>query len=703
MEQGAILQHSIPLHTDYRLQSDGDCLDQFAGHAHHSAYANGTAVDQLRRDGTMVQQSPSAFNFPATHGSQQARFVPDRVVAADSNSYQGANNFGDSTSGSFSTSPSSGASSLAYTNYPANHYTGLPTYTGPVQPNQAFASSTYAGSRVPPILETSGQSMLPPPMRTSIPSSTNAQDRDYAADSSPYLPRSQLSPSSHTGYSSYPETPRSAVLPVSLSPSGVGYHNHMASSNGQNYGTSTSECANFPWPNLEVLHDLSCNGQTVTPEIRAKVEKGFFPAPASKEWTCYRRNYFAVQCNFELHPSIANAPLFLKRNNNNDQVQAMGMRLSAAIEGGGGKNIELVQHTPKRDNGPKSAIGVTKVAPSPSGRADHNVSPHGVYQMQMGSYHATGVAPGPYLPLQKTGDGGVAASAQAAPSMALPYTSPMTQHLGMHGQNASHTFERVQFKSATANNGKRRASQQYFVLIVELFADVRKEGSGTANWVKVAQRVSEKIVVRGRSPSHYSNEGQPANASGRGGSASGGSSYGGGPGGSYGGMNAGGFRSSVPGYGSNIPNTTYRPGHYASYYPTPEHHQHPESASSSSSSSLNDPHAANGPAGPIPIDHHPVDTLMTDADRASIQDYDGYQYYPSSIYQELPPQPQTLPPLSKVESNAQYSTEPRQYAVKTAYSDAVAGPAWTLSQCRPYQGVESSRGYFPDLQAGFTS
>lgn len=597
-------------------------------------------------------------------------------------------------------------------------------YRRPVLPghnSEAFKQGTKLTLRLYR-LESPGQSMLPPPtMRTPIPSSANAQDRDYAPDSTSYLSRSQLSPSSHTGYPSYPETPRSAVLPVSLSPGGVSYQTHMASSNGQNYGTSQSECANFPWPNLEVLHELSCSGQTVTPEIRAKVEKGFFQAPANQEWTCYRRNYFSVQCNFELHPNIANTALFLKRNNSNEQVQAMGMRLSAAVENPTGKNIELVQYTPKRDNGDTSAIEVVKVAPSPSGRADHAVSPQGVYQMQMGSYHATGVASGPYLPLQKINDAGSTASSQAAQSAAYPYTSPMSQHLGVHGQNSTYTFERIQFKSATANNGKRRASQQYFVLIVELFADVREPSSDAADWIKVAQRVSDKIVVRGRSPSHYSNEGQPSNASGRGGSASGGSSYGSGPGGgggSYGSiMNAGGFRSSIPGgYGSVTPNG-YRHSQHYHYYPAPDHsqahhhHHHPTESNSSSSSSLNDPHAATGPAGPVPIDHHPphIDTLMTEADRASIQDYEGYQYYPSPIYQDLQTpqhasqqQGQTLPPLSKVESNAQYSTEPRQYAVKTAYAEAgIAGPSWTtLGGCRPFQGVESSRGFFPDLGAG---
>lgn len=65
-------------------------------------------------------------------------------------SYHAANNFTDSSSGSISTSPSSAASSLqAYTDYPANNYTSVATFPGPVQLTQAFVPSSYAATRVP--------------------------------------------------------------------------------------------------------------------------------------------------------------------------------------------------------------------------------------------------------------------------------------------------------------------------------------------------------------------------------------------------------------------------------------------------------------------------------------------------------------------------------------------------------------------------
>ena len=630
-------------------------------------------------------------------------------------SSQTPNHFTDSSSNSISTSPSSAASSLqAYTNLPI-HYTSVATFPGPVQLPQSFVTSSYASTRVPSLYVTTQlcntqrtsmvacsrltcicrydgptPGMLPPPPRSGI-TTIDAGDREaYATATTPYLARSQLSPHSLPGFGTYPDTPRTVLsgAAASLSP-GFGYASQMASSGG--YGTSPSECLNFPWPSLEILLDMTCEGQAVTPEIHAKVEKGFFLSTSDQKWTCYRRNYFSVACHFELHPNINNGRLFLKRNNNQEQIQAMGMRLSAAVDGSQGKSIELIQHTPKRDNGPKTKIDVTKVAPTPSsGRNDHTLSPHGVYQVPMPTFHATGAVPGPFLPMQNSGETNGATSSvhhTSGLSSQYPYSSSSASHLPVPGQNATHTFERVQFKQATANNGKRRASQQYFHLIVELFADVRKDGSETPVWVKVAQRVSEKIVVRGRSPSHYQNEGNHGQ-SGRG-SASGGSGYSTASGGSYGGMNAGGFRSSTGTYGGNMSGAGgYRANHYAM------------NAGSDGDGSGSSPGSVDEGA----VDtNHPIDAVMSDAERAGIHDYEGYQYYPSTIYEGVPQQ--TLPPLAKVESLARYSTDPRQYvqhAVKAEYTDAMPGAQWQVGGCGRFQGVESSRGYYPDLSAGYS-
>jgi hypothetical protein len=67
------------------------------------------------------------------------------------------------------------------------------------------------------------------------------------------------------------------------------------------------------------------------------------------------------------------------------------------------------------------------------------------------------------------------------------------------------TFERLQFRVATANNGKRRASQQYFRLVFELVAELPDGSQHT-----ISECFSSPLVVRGRSPGHYSNDLQQA-------------------------------------------------------------------------------------------------------------------------------------------------------------------------------------------------
>ena len=84
-----------------------------------------------------------------------------------------------------------------------------------------------------------------------------------------------------------------------------------------------------------------------------------------------------------------------------------------------------------------------------------------------------------------------------------PQHAPSTQALGSggnvlrFGDGCVATWERLQFKSATANNGKRRAAQQYYCVVVDLWAHTAL-GS-----VRVATCSSTQLVVRGRSPGHY--------------------------------------------------------------------------------------------------------------------------------------------------------------------------------------------------------
>lgn len=173
------------------------------------------------------------------------------------------------------------------------------------------------------------------------------------------------------------------------------------------------------------------------------MDRGFFRA--EQDWTCYRRNYFQVSSTFDVHgmnhliqgPEV---PCLLRKSDTQELLPvdyfSIGVHASVANHD---KKIELVQHTPKRDKGPQ-------IIPEPR-----------------------------------------------------PVRAGGNLHLASVGSNHNIvTFERLQFKTATANNGKRRAAQQYYEIVVNLYANTSRGDS-----IRVATCTSANLVVRGRSPGHY--------------------------------------------------------------------------------------------------------------------------------------------------------------------------------------------------------
>ncbi|KAF9429411.1 hypothetical protein BGZ76_001329 [Entomortierella beljakovae] len=187
------------------------------------------------------------------------------------------------------------------------------------------------------------------------------------------------------------------------------------------------------------LHSMD-RSKNLSIKINAKIDRGFFLA--SNDWTCYRRNYFQLSAAFNIlgHdlPNEPDVPCLIERNGELVTVRAFLVCIGAQIQHGE-KVIELVQHTPKRDKGPQ-------ITPRP-----------------------THIRAGGDLNLCSSG------------------TSPNVV-----------SFERVQFKTATANNGKRRAAQQYYQVHVDLFAEL-----DNGEQALVASSFSAPLVVRGRSPGHY--------------------------------------------------------------------------------------------------------------------------------------------------------------------------------------------------------
>lgn len=528
--------------------------------------------------------------------------------------------------------------------------------------------------------------------------------------------RETYTPTSHLPSYSYPHgtsylsnSSQQSMLTTSRSPtinpmssstnSGYGLSNTSMQIDGAHYsGVSTQSVP--PFDKTQTIHPIvDSKGQTVQPELHAKIDKGFFMA--DDDWTCYRRNYFQVICSYSLKPSFvfASEPLYLRRANSttSDHIRALAICITARVSGEDGKAIDLVQHTPKRDKGPLGRPEKIKVLPMPPGSLGPYAEP-------------VGLSPG----------------SQLTPDYdsAYPASSPNSPPI-----QTTANFERIQFKNATANNGKRRAAQQYFHIVVELFAEVPSSQSSEGQWIKVASRVSARMVVRGRSPGHYSDDRRSSSTSMGPGGGSGGDSTGGLQEPNSGGP-SGGSRSGLGGIpytsSSRLGSSAYL-SHHASL-----NHSPPGSRSSNSSSY----DSATGMRLERP--EYPV---LSAEDASAIQEYDGYQYYPSTLYESAGSgcavRPQ-LPPVrsshfkSEIESHTSHhdsnfgpfsnSTGGRHAIPDSSRSIkaenhenpsiGLAGPPhanasriWTLNSaggspsggrgCGRFQGVKTSCGYYP--------
>ncbi|KAJ3318712.1 hypothetical protein HDV06_007106 [Boothiomyces sp. JEL0866] len=199
----------------------------------------------------------------------------------------------------------------------------------------------------------------------------------------------------------------------------------------------------LPTTSLVVLY-ASDNSMQLFPKIKPKMDRGFFITPngAGNDWTCYRRNYFQISSAFALEDQDGlecNVPCYLEEQGTSYPVESFAIGIDAKVCHGDRK-IGIVQHTPKRDKGPQTT---------------------------------------------------------PTPKEVLAGGNPF-QYSGLSASKFVATFERLQFKSATANNGKRRAAQQFFTIILDLFAVVN------GKHLKIATCESSQLVVRGRSPGHYS-------------------------------------------------------------------------------------------------------------------------------------------------------------------------------------------------------
>ncbi|KAI5283962.1 hypothetical protein KEM54_001694 [Ascosphaera aggregata] len=222
-----------------------------------------------------------------------------------------------------------------------------------------------------------------------------------------------------------------------------------------------------PFRETVIERPLIAAGSGVKLDISARATRNFFPL--GDKWGCYRRNYISLSCSFSVTPMPYGSDFYVNDDDGNTaRIRSFAFGISGIVNDSDDDIRELVMHGPKRDKASERKPPKVLIRPSPAGIMSTHFPghpQHGMTRMEEMDYLA------PY---------GVEEPSQ------LPH---------------NHTFERIQFVKATANNGKRRATQQYYNLVVTLYADVSLKGA--PNWIAIAKRKSEPIIVRGRSPSHY--------------------------------------------------------------------------------------------------------------------------------------------------------------------------------------------------------
>jgi meiosis-specific transcription factor NDT80 len=344
---------------------------------------------------------------------------------------------------------------------------------------------------------------------------------------------------------------------------------------------------------------------------------------ADNDWTCYRRNYFSLNCSYTILPALPTGNIHLFQHGvSGAQVYGFAMSIAAVVDGRDGKPIELVQHTPKRDKGPQERPARVTLSPRPP-REHALYGGDGGLGSRGGLYDSQGFSPNP--------------------------NQPATEAI----------FERIQFKNATANNGKRRAAQQYYHLLVELFADIGPQHQDP--YVKIASRMSAQMVVRGRSPGHYQSErrGSNASAGGSGGSPGGGSYP---PSGSTsrtpGDINMSGTSSMMQ--GSSYSNTYDGRSHqYRSHVP------------------------------PLQI---PMEPTLSAEESKGIEEHPGYGYYPAAIYEGQEARYQ-LPSVSDyTPSKVKFEHGPTSGYVLPCLDSSQDGLG---RHCGRWEAMPESKGYFP--------
>ncbi|KAL8826513.1 MAG: hypothetical protein Q9170_007374 [Blastenia crenularia] len=204
----------------------------------------------------------------------------------------------------------------------------------------------------------------------------------------------------------------------------------------------------------------SSDGNSCCPLVEVELA-GMFLRTDNEELSCYRRNLFNVHCSFYFERGCR-LPFFLASDDDHHPKEIIRFHLSLSGATDAGDPVKLL-----------------KIPPKTEGNRIANLSP---------------------IPIL-TGSG--APSSTVENPVSEPHISTFEPHVAsdMSRNPFIAEFNRMQFQTATANNGRRKEPLQYHRILVNLSVETFPK---TKSLVLIASKTSCPLFVRGRLPSNSS-------------------------------------------------------------------------------------------------------------------------------------------------------------------------------------------------------
>ncbi|WPK24822.1 hypothetical protein PUMCH_002114 [Australozyma saopauloensis] len=235
-------------------------------------------------------------------------------------------------------------------------------------------------------------------------------------------------------------------------------------------------------------------GKVVKPILNARLDRGF--DLQQERWIGYKRNYFTLVSSFNVvgveNPLEGTFILVEPDTTMARNIRYFRIELSSETDEAIPRQISLVQHTAKRDNGPQSSPSVYNIIPG-------DLPSHDTVREIANVRNLTKVAQSNLLFF--------VSDEERQEYLDFYETGLLTQYPANEPVSRAVRYDRIQFQYSAIEAGQKGTKvERGFILKLSLFA-VLNDGSA----VEICKATSPSLLIRGRSPSSYACQGNPAN------------------------------------------------------------------------------------------------------------------------------------------------------------------------------------------------